>query len=116
MSQKIINQLGHLPMVAVLAALMNKQNGLPKLKLVEVTTTSNFYFEVAPNDLDAETIFKTLIDLDSDTEPAIRIGFHATTGSTKMDTSELSVPQLLRKLIGKTSDGRPYLRVTLDEL
>lgn len=116
MSQKIINQLGHLPVVAVIAALTNDEDSLPKLKFVEVDTTDDFYFEVAPNDLDAEQIFKTLIELDDAGDPAIRIGFHSTTDSTKMEVSELAESQLLRKLIGKTAEGKPYLRATLQEL
>ena len=116
MSQKIINQLGHLGAASVLAALTNNQASLPKLKLLEVATTDDFYFENHPNDLDADVIFKTLIELDGDGDPAIRVGIHTTSGTTKLSVSELSFPQLLRKLIGKTADGKPYLRVTLEEL
>lgn len=112
----IINQLGHLPIAAVVAALTNNQDSLPKLKVLEVATTNDFYFEVAPNDLDPEVIFKSLIELDGEGDPAIRMGFHTTTGSTKLEVSELDEKQLLRKLIGKTSEGKPYLRVTLEEL
>ncbi len=113
---EIENTLGHLPVNALVAALINNQTSLPKIKLIEVATTSNPYFEETPHDIDAETILKTLVELDDEGDPAIRIGFHTTTGSTKLAVSELSEIQLLRMCIGKTSDGKPYLRATIQSL
>lgn len=109
-------EIGHLPINALISALMNAQNSLPKLKLIEVATSSDNYFESTPNDVEFETMLKLLIDLDSDSDPAIRVGIHSTTGSTKFSASELSEKQLLRSCIGKTADGKPYLRIALQSL
>lgn len=108
--------MGNLPKEAVVSSLINNQNSLPKLKLKEVATTSDLFYDDKGMSHSIEEMIRGLIDLDGDNDPAIRVGFHTTTGSTKVSTSELSVEQRFRSLIGKTSDGKPYLRVTLDEL
>lgn len=112
----IEKELGNLPLAAVLACLINNQDDLPKLKFLEVETTEDFYFEEVGIILEAEDLLKVLIELDGDGDPAIRIGFHSTTGSTKLSISELDKNQLMRLVIGKTSDGKPYLRAALESL
>lgn len=108
--------MGNLPLVAIAAALINNQNGHQKVKLIEVTPTSNDYYDHHGMSHSAEEILRSLIELDGSGDPAIRVGFHTTTGSTNLTASELSIEQHFRSIIGKTSDGKPYLRVTLDEL
>src|SRR5690349_10840393 len=98
---------------ALLAELINNQDGLPRLKFIEVATTDDFYFEQTGNQISAEDILRTLIEIDGSGDYAIRIGRHTVTGSTKFNKSELSEIQLTRSVIGKTSDGKPYLRTTI---
>lgn len=105
--------IGHLSIVQLLAALMNNEDSLPKVKLIEVEPTSDFFFEQSGIDINFTSILKTLIEEDDAGDFAIRIGRHTTSGSTKFTKSELSEPQLLRGLIGKTEDGKAYLRMTV---
>ncbi len=108
--------ISYLPLAAVLAALTNFQGSLGKLKLMEVATSSDNEFESGGLVRDKEEHLKSLIDVDDDGDFAIRVGFHSTTGSTKLTASELTEDQILRTWIGKAADGKPYLRIALQEL
>ena len=111
-----IKEIGHLPLEALIGAIINNYSSLPKIKLVQVATTSNHYYDDEASAPGAEEMLRSLLELDGDSDPAIRIGIHSTSGSTKLNKGELSTEQLLRSVIGKTSDGKPYLRVALDTL
>lgn len=108
--------IGYLQVTALLAALTNSQNSLGKLKLMKVDPTADNYYEGEGLAQSKEELFRALIDVDDDGDFAIRIGKHTTTGSTKLPQSELTEDQILRNMIGKASDGKPYLRVAIQEL
>lgn len=107
-------EIGGLPIVALVASLINTQDALPKLKCIEVDTTNDFYFANNARVDNAEQIFRSLIEIDSEGDFALRIGYHTTTGSTKQNKAELTILQHLRSVIGKTADGKPYLRLTVE--
>lgn len=109
-----IRALESLGITEMLSALINNESGLPRIKMIEVETTDEFYFEQNPHDIPKQTMLASLIELDSEGDYAIRIGRHTASGSTKFNKSELGELQLLRSLIGKTSDGKPYLRMLIE--
>lgn len=111
-----LNLLGGLDFEAVLGALINSQDSRNRIKMVEVTATTNPWFETSTKHVTKDELLRLLIELDSDGDPAIRVGFHSTTGSTKLPSAGLDEDQLIHSVIGKTSDGKPYLRVALDSL
>lgn len=102
-----------LPVEALLAALINYQNNRGKLKLLEVEDTTDNYFEDAGLHQTNEELFRMLVDVDDDGDFALRVGFHTVTGSTKFAHSEASPDLMVRSLIGKAADGKPYLRLVL---
>lgn len=103
--------MGHLPLTALIAALINNKDGIGSIKLMEVEATTENYFEDKGIDLTQEDILRLLVDIDDQGDFAIRYGVHTDTGSTKLGSSELGMEQLQRKIIGKTADGKAYLRL-----
>lgn len=107
---------GHLPIAALFGALTNFQDGLAKLKLMQVATTENNYFTMPEKVLTDEELFRSLIGVDNEGDFAIRIGVHSVTGSTKLTKAELTENQLIHQSIGVSTDGKPYVRVVLQTL
>lgn len=111
-----INATGYLPRVALLASLTNFESNKGKLKMLEVANTANDYFENKGRVMSWEEIMRALIDVDDDGDFAIRYATVSVTGSTKMTSSELTEDQVLRSWIGKSADGKPFLRLVFQTL
>lgn len=111
-----LKNIGFLPVEAVLGSLLNFQSNSAKLKMMEVATTGTDYFTMPEKAMNKEEIMRSLIDIDEAGDFAIRVGFHSASGSTKLTKAELTEEQLLQSIIGKTSDGKPYLKLVLQEL
>ena len=111
-----INAIGYLPMTAVLAALTNYESKKGKVKFLEVADTANDYFEDKGLHMTLEDILRALIDLDDADDFAIRYASVDVTGSTKLTSSETSEIQIARSWIGKSDDGKPFLRAVFQRL
>lgn len=116
MATKTVKQLGHLPMLAVLASLIYSSGGKNSIKMIEVADTANNYFETAGKDLTPEQIFRALIDVDADGDFAIRYASVTNSGSHPLTVSAISESQLVRLPIGKTATGKPFLRLAIQSL
>lgn len=111
-----LKNIGFLPIEAILGSLLNFQGASAKIKMIEVAPTTDDYFAMPEKSMNKEEIIRSLIDIDDEDDFAIRVGFHSVTGSTKLTKSELTEEQLLQSVIGKASDGKPYLKLVLQEL
>lgn len=111
-----IKAIGILPLSAILASLTNFESSKGKLKFMEVEDTGENYFEDAGITQSNEEIAKNLVDIDDDGDFAIRYASISVTGSTKLTTSELDENQVVRSWIGKSADGKPYLRAVFQTL
>jgi hypothetical protein len=108
--------ISHLPVTAVLAALVSFGTSIGKLKLMEVEATTDNFFEGQGIVMNNEELLKALVDIDDLGDFAIRVGFHTAASSVKLTTTELTEEQVMRTMIGKAADGKPYLRIALQEL
>jgi hypothetical protein len=108
--------ISHLPAVAIMAALVSFGSNLGKLKLLEVEDTNDKFFETEGIVLSKEELLRSLIDIDDLGDFALRVAFVTVGVSVKLTTSELTEDQVLRTMIGKGTDGKPYLRLTLQAL
>ena len=111
-----IGAISYLPFEAILSGLINYKNKRGSLKAIEVTPTTDKYYESAGLHQTPEELLRALVDVDDNGDYAIRIGFHTDAGSTKFTPAAATQEVMLRSLIGKASDGKPYLRIVLQEL
>lgn len=111
-----LKAIGQLDLGTILTSMVNFQNSRGKIKMVEVATTTTDYFDSANMNISVEDIIKLLVEVDSEGDLALRVGRHSVTGSTKLPNGSLDMEQTLRSCIGKTSGGKPYLRLVFQAL
>ena len=110
-----------LPILALVAAAISNQNGLGKVRIKEVAPTDDLYFDCTKTfPVDMELAARLLLVLNSDSEAAFQIGFHADCAAESQvntcDNKVLNEEALIKSVIGKAGDGTPYLRICLDSL
>lgn len=110
------NAVGYLPLSALMAAITNYESSKASIKFMEVEDTANNYFEGTGKVMSLEEIFRNLIDVDDNDDLAIRYAAVSVSGSTKFNKSELSEDQIARHWIGKSADGKPFLRLVFQTL
>jgi aryl-phospho-beta-D-glucosidase BglC (GH1 family) len=104
-----------------LIGLGTNPSGVGRMKMVEVTSTGDYFGANAPAiGVGFEDLFKALIGLDGANEPALMVAISETVTTGTSIVAANRVPedffQNLKKFIGKQSDGRPCLRLTIDRI
>jgi len=108
-----------LPWYVVLSGILAAPSGVGQIKMVEVEDTGDF-FDCNHRNMSHEGWFKSLIGLNGEGEPAIRVSINSsvTSGNPIMDCNTKAVNwfQLAKKVTGKDSEGNPCLRLMIDAL
>lgn len=117
----LIANIGAHDFKTILASLINYEGAVGKLRMVEVATTDDNFFTNPESASDMDVVMRNLIDLDENGDPVIRVGFQtfddsAEDADKKYPFTQAEPDQMFRSVIGKTAEGKAYLRIALTPL